>query len=102
MNPKLKKVLLTGRWTLGDDGDNNLYGDTGADMMRGGRGNDYLRGSEGNDTYLFNAGDGQDEIYEFSGDIEELFSLTGNEEEARVRAAKAGQDRLSFGEGLTP
>lgn len=101
VEPKSEAEESTFDWTSGDDGDNNLHGDTGANMMRGGQGDDYLRGSEGDDIYLFNAGDGQDVIYEFSGDIEELLSLTGDEEEAHVRAVKAGQDRLSFGEGLT-
>ncbi|MBN2838231.1 MAG: hypothetical protein JXM74_05705, partial [Fusobacteriaceae bacterium] len=35
----------------------------GNDFICGGKGNDLLQGRTGNDTYIFNKGDGQDEIY---------------------------------------
>src|SRR5262249_5416154 len=40
----------------------------------GGTGNDYLEGGTGNDTYVFNAGDGQDTIYDngSTGDLDTL------------------------------
>ena len=52
---------------LGLGGDDTLYGRDGADVLVGGAGNDALRGDEGDDLYLFEAGFGQDEIYEVSG-----------------------------------
>src|SRR6266568_4205773 len=39
----------------------------GNNTLEGGRGNDQLTGSLGSDTYVFNRGDGQDTISDFSG-----------------------------------
>ena len=53
---------------LGDDAltggaaDEVLLGSDGNDTLRGGAGADYLEGDAGNDTYIFNVGDGADEI----------------------------------------
>lgn len=69
-------------WLYGEDGDDHLYGNGGNDFLVGGRGNDYLRGGSGSDTYLFNIGDGQDEIYNYSTDNKSI-------------------DTLLFGEGIT-
>ena len=41
-----------------------LYGGEGADVLDGGEGNDTLVGGEGNDTYIYNLGDGQDDIFD--------------------------------------
>ena len=41
-----------------------LYGGGGADTLTGGSGADELYGGAGADTYIFNIGDGQDNIYE--------------------------------------
>jgi Ca2+-binding RTX toxin-like protein len=46
----------------GGDGNDTLNGGAGNDVLRGGAGNDILRGDAGNDTYVFNVGDGQDEV----------------------------------------
>lgn len=46
----------------GSVGNDTLYGDSGNDLLIGGTDNDYLFGGEGNDTYIFNLGDGQDQI----------------------------------------
>ncbi len=51
----------------GNDGDDILNGDLGNDTLIGGSGNDTLLGGDGDDTYIFNLGDGKDEIYEESG-----------------------------------
>lgn len=51
---------------LGGDGDDLLEGGTGNNTLNGGRGNDYLGGDVGADTYVFNIGDGQDYINEYS------------------------------------
>ena len=47
---------------IGGAGDDDLYAGGGDDTLLGGSGNDYLEGGYGNDTYLFNRGDGQDSI----------------------------------------
>jgi Ca2+-binding RTX toxin-like protein len=53
-----------GRNTLsGLGGDDRLYGYGGDDILDGGTGTDRLEGGTGNDTYIFNAGFGQDTIY---------------------------------------
>ena len=71
----------------GDDGDDALYGEVGNDILEGGEGNDYLfggdgddilfagsgqdilEGGEGSDIYIFNLGDGINEIKETLSDI---------------------------------
>ena len=67
----------------GDAGDDSLIGGKGADILSGGTGNDTLKGGYGSDTYLFNAGDGNDYLYEG----------TSNAGDA---------DSLRFGEGINP
>ena len=47
---------------FGGGGNDTLQTGTGADMLHGGKGNDILKGGFGNDWYLFNRGDGRDEI----------------------------------------
>lgn len=48
----------------GMGGDDSLTTQNGNDVLDGGTGNDYLSGGRGSDVYIFNAGDGQDEINE--------------------------------------
>ena len=48
----------------GDGGDDILYGDSGNDILNGGAGQDVMVGDAGDDIYIFNLGDGKDEIYE--------------------------------------
>lgn len=73
-----------------------LYGDAGDDVMRvilskqcnnttfvGGPGNDTIVGSHLSDTYIFNAGDGQDTIDDYSGGL-------------------ANSDTLQIGAGIAP
>lgn len=58
----------------GDEGNDKLYGGLGGDWLNGGSGQDtldggtgadYLSGDSGDDTYVFNAGSGQDTIYNY-------------------------------------
>lgn len=51
----------------GMNGNDNINGGIGDDTIIGGAGNDTLQGAAGNDLYLFNAGDGIDEIQELGG-----------------------------------
>ncbi|GKH61341.1 hypothetical protein CE91St25_16770 [Campylobacter ureolyticus] len=48
-------------------GDDIIYGGNKNDTLIGGTGNDTLQGGDGDDKYIFNLGDGKDEIYESSG-----------------------------------
>lgn len=61
----------------GGAGDDAVHAGNGNDTLYGGAGNDHLEDGGGNDVYLFNTGDGQDVIDEFSG-----------------------TDRIIFGEGI--
>ncbi|HDG1697698.1 TPA: hypothetical protein PFE29_004609, partial [Kluyvera ascorbata] len=67
----------------GDAGDDTLVGGKGADILSGGTGNDTLKGGYGSDTYLFNAGDGNDYLYEGTSNAGDV-------------------DTLRFGEGINP
>ena len=49
----------------GGSGVDFLYGGDGDDILIGGTGNDYLQGGTGNDTYIFGAGHGLDNVYEY-------------------------------------
>lgn len=51
----------------GDAGNDELWGGIGNDTLIGGEGKDYLRGGEGDDVYIFNKGDGEDNIEETKG-----------------------------------
>ena len=64
----------------GGSGNDELSGEDGDDILHGGTGNDLLHGNHGNDTYIFNLGDGQDEILE---------------------AGSGTADKLLFGEGIS-
>ncbi|MBA4706653.1 calcium-binding protein [Pseudomonas savastanoi] len=57
-------------YLLGLSGNDRLYGGQGNDVLTGGGGNDYLAGGDGSDTYDFNAGDGQDTIFNADTDAE--------------------------------
>lgn len=50
----------------GDASDNVLHGLSGADTIAGGGGNDILSGGDGADTFIFNNGDDQDTINDFT------------------------------------
>lgn len=48
----------------GNSAANTLSGNSGNDILNGGTGNDILTGGAGSDTYLINAGDGVDYVYD--------------------------------------
>ena len=85
---------------IGGEGNDILFGDyeytsstytVGSDTLTGGAGNDTLKGGGGNDTYIFNRGDGVDNIY----DNYAYVSYYG------TYWRDAGNDTLQFGEGIT-
>ncbi|MFT3858776.1 MAG: calcium-binding protein [Aquabacterium sp.] len=77
------KMLSNTAVGYGNEGDNGVWGNgarnaiygmggddfimaySGDDTIAGGRGQDILSGGAGNDTYIYNPGDGYDEIYNF-------------------------------------
>jgi VCBS repeat-containing protein len=84
----------------GGEGNDTLYGDyeytsstytVGSDVLEGGKGNDNLYGGGGDDVYIFNRGDGQDNIYDRYAYIYR----------GRTTWKNAGNDTLRFGEGIS-
>ncbi|EFO34067.1 proprotein convertase P [Roseibium sp. TrichSKD4] len=51
----------------GTDDNDYLSGTSGDDIISGAQGNDTLAGGGGNDTYIYNRGDGNDEVLDRSG-----------------------------------
>ncbi len=66
----------------GADND-TIYGNEGDDILIGGTEDDHLYGGEGRDTYIFNRGDGKDNIYDTSDNT------------------KSNANILRFGEGVS-
>lgn len=68
-------ILVVG---LGNDNirgganDDLIVGGAGLDVISGGLGNDTISGGDGSDTYIFNSGDGVDEISDSAGDLDIL------------------------------
>jgi Ca2+-binding RTX toxin-like protein len=63
---------------FGFSGADELNGGAGADILVGGEGNDVLRGGAGADRFVFAAGDGRDDILDFTqaqGDLIDLRSI---------------------------
>lgn len=58
----------------GNDAANAIHGGAGADTLSGGRGNDTLDGGDGADRYVFQLGDGVDQIVDAGGDVELVFN----------------------------
>ncbi len=50
----------------GGSGDDTITTGNGDDVLEGGTGDDYLNGGSGSDTYIYNLGDGNDKIFDFS------------------------------------
>ncbi|KAB2923143.1 MAG: calcium-binding protein, partial [Dechloromonas sp.] len=57
---------------IGGAGHDSLLGGTGNDTLFGGAGNDTLEGGDGSDTYVFNLGNGHDQIADSGGDADVL------------------------------
>ncbi|MDR7090211.1 Ig-like domain-containing protein [Cellvibrio fibrivorans] len=59
---RIQQAAIKG--TIGTD---HINGFDTNDTINGGKGDDYLQGAAGNDVYLFNLGDGRDDIYDTGG-----------------------------------
>ena len=80
----------------GDAGNDELWGGVGNDTLIGGRGNDILEGCEGDDVYIFNKGDGEDEIVDNSGTDTIKFGQGINPEDIVVKATRGDFDGVSL------
>ena len=76
---------------IGGNGDDTLAGNEGADVLIGGAGTDHLIGGAGRDTYIFNRGDGVEEIFDLD---DQLRDSAGNQ------IASADRSVIVFGEGV--
>ncbi len=112
---------------VGSAGNDTLFGTENNEIFYGGAGNDYLEGRAGNDIYIFNRGDGQDTIYDYSpeggnidtirfgagitqNDIEfarngndVIITIKGTEDSIRLQASQFGFiweiERFEFADG---
>ncbi|MBR0061014.1 MAG: calcium-binding protein, partial [Selenomonadaceae bacterium] len=71
---RAKAVKITGNaldnLIVGGSGNDKLYGKAGDDSLWGGKGNDSLWGGTGDDTFIYQAGEGTDKIFDYqSGDM---------------------------------
>ncbi len=87
---------------MGSSGNDTLFGDAGNDTLIGGPGNDIIGDSAGDDRYVFNPGDGMDQIDDSAGTADVLalgggFTSAGVQVVADVAGANAGRYRLTFG-----
>jgi Ca2+-binding RTX toxin-like protein len=80
---------------IGGEGNDTLYGEAGDDVLNGGKGADNLQGGAGDDTYIFNRGDGSDTVYDDSRYTPYYWYPN------YVIQQDAGNDTLSFGEGIS-
>lgn len=74
----VENLYLLGNQSInatGNDLDNLLVGNAANNTLNGLAGNDKLYGGEGSDTYLFNAGYGQDVIYEYDSTNNDLDAI---------------------------
>jgi len=61
-------------------GDDEIYGDIGKDIITAGKGNDKLYGGRSSDTYIFNAGDGHDTIFDGYIDSDGIVKWGGSDD----------------------
>jgi len=78
----------------GGAGNDRIYGYEGNDTLIGGPGNDYMEGGEGNDTYVFGKGDGQDTIYEYKSNNNDINIITINENKENIIFSKNRNDLI--------
>ncbi|WP_417624700.1 calcium-binding protein [Paremcibacter congregatus] len=63
---------------IGTDYNDTLGGDQNANHLEGGKGDDLLYGQLGDDSYVFNRGDGNDQIFEYLHTTETVVDTEGN------------------------
>jgi len=81
---------------FGEDGADTLFGDEGNDELLAGAGNDLIDGGAGSDIYLFNLGDGQDDIFEADivGDVNTIIFGPGITRDTLTFTHNVAEDTL--------
>ena len=82
----------------GGVGNDVIYGNGGDDTLIGGSGNDTLYGGAGNDTYIYNAGDGIDTVYDDLTPGANTFKFGAGVDPANIKL-RQGSLLLDFGSG---
>ncbi|TNC95241.1 MAG: hypothetical protein FD121_1427 [Gallionellaceae bacterium] len=87
----------------GGTGDDVIYGNEGDDILIGGTGNDTLNGGVGQDTYLYNLGDGNDQIRDtiVAGETNKLLFGAGITLNSLKLSIGANGYMLTLGDGST-
>src|SRR5260221_2266141 len=97
-------LVAGGIASAGDDyldggaGNDLLQGDSGDDILVGGSGDDVLVGGPGKDTYVFNAGDGRDQIFDDSTGAEGSVLVFGEGFDPNTVTIRPGSMVLDFGD----
>ncbi len=82
----------------GADGGDTMLGGVGSDRLLGRRGDDLLTGGNGADQFVFNLGDGNDTITDFTHGADRIRIGTGAEAFADLTISQVGDDVLiAFG-----
>ena len=85
---------------IGGKGKDSLSGGGNKDTLNGGKGNDSLWGGDGADTFVYQAGDGSDYIFDYdfeSGDVLQILDKKGNEiSKGAIKKATFNDDDLTL------
>ena len=106
---RTKKTKLTGNdynnTILGGSGKDSIYGNAGDDSIAGNQGNDTLTGGTGNDVFVYNKGDGNDVITDYTSDEDLIYiasgdiTSVGNKNDNLI--LKIGSNKISIKGGTT-
>lgn len=95
-------VTGSGRYAIGNSGDNIITGGSGRQTIDGGLGDDVLKGGAGSDVFVFAQGNGSDLIRDFTAEDQVRLNGYGfaSFDEVRAGMVQSGSDvRLDLGEG---
>ncbi|MDP1734100.1 MAG: calcium-binding protein, partial [Sulfuritalea sp.] len=98
-NGNLPESLHGNDWIDGGDGDDRIWGMAGDDILIGGKGNDTIVGGKGRDTYIFNKGDGVDEIWDDDTGAEKSILIFGEGFDPNSIKLRKGSLLLDLGDG---
>jgi Ca2+-binding RTX toxin-like protein len=95
------QTINSNAWYRGTSGNDSMSTSSSSDTLSGGLGNDYLRGNGGGDRYVYNSGDGNDEIDDESGSVTDIDTLQfGNLNASDITVSRTS-DYLTVGINAT-